>query len=283
MYAGSGVLPPPDPICVLPPRHVPPLEAALTEQRAAVIHWLASNFSAEPPSAESAESIWLASWYERVDGWWIATSYRSELQSCLPALALHLAERFHSAWRSVSRGGGANWPPPVGSPPPVSYGPECEWVHQGASELELPDFPPVGPELEVHLEALGKALPLTPLFEWLLPPQLLRSLRKSQHQTREQQRGFRGRDAVAGGGPQESRLSSRQEHLLRVEEHPIGHPQHSKRAGAPLALQLAVGAGMGVGTSVGVALSIFGALFIWQSSRRRRLQIRRKGGHAMGA
>lgn len=112
-------------LCDLPPRHVPPMEAALTEQSAAVAEWLASNFS----SFElSPASMWLVAWYERLEGWWLATPYQSQLQSCLPALGLHLAARFDHTLRQWAQRAGLHARVSTDVEPSAASTSDCEWL-----------------------------------------------------------------------------------------------------------------------------------------------------------
>jgi len=86
-------------------------------------------------------------WAHRVDCWWSAlpAASQSTLRSCAGALGLHLSARLDAA---LGR-----------TPKPTIAQPGCEWIRQGAPQLEmLPEMPPAD-GIHFRLPPLPRMLP----------------------------------------------------------------------------------------------------------------------------
>ena len=105
---------------------------------------------------------WLASWHAQLKCWILALPLptRAQLHSCMGALGLHLGSRLASLWHA--------------SPPTLEGGaisPECAWIEQPASMLELPEVPE-------FRQFEPRVAPWSPLRPHLIPDwEVLHSLR----------------------------------------------------------------------------------------------------------
>lgn len=95
----------------------------------------------------ASENDWYELWAHRVDCWWSAlpAASQSTLRSCAGALGLHLSARLDAA---LGR-----------TPKPTIAQPGCEWIRQGAPQLEmLPEMPPAD-GIHFRLPPLPRMLP----------------------------------------------------------------------------------------------------------------------------
>ena len=108
-----------------------------------------SHFPILPISHPGIYSFLFSSqlWAHRVDCWWSAlpAASQSTLRSCAGALGLHLSGRLDAA---LGR-----------TPKPTMAQPGCEWIRQGAPQLEmLPEMPPAD-GIHFRLPPLPRMLP----------------------------------------------------------------------------------------------------------------------------
>ena len=108
------------------------------------------------------ERTWWRQWNARVECWWMVTPYRTGMQACFSALGVHLAQRFEQAMRSQ----GLRYP--QGQPPKFAE-PGCEWIGDGRTQLELPDFPSLGGGLTFSLPPIPRLLPSWQHLQSLAP------------------------------------------------------------------------------------------------------------------
>ena len=106
-------------------------------------------------------SSWFDEWGAKIEAWWLATPFQSELGACTGALGLHLLSRFElalRAWRQATGGGDAGAPPPAAA---AEAG--CELLSpQTSDQLHLPEFPQFP-------DAFQGVAPLIPPIPRLLP------------------------------------------------------------------------------------------------------------------
>ena len=98
--------------------------------------------------------LWHQEWTRRIECWWIGLPVptQGQLGACMGALGLHLGSKFGAVLKSsgISRGAMDQ------ATPPAETG--CEWVSERVEQLNLPEFPEIGP-LEWTVPAIPRLLP----------------------------------------------------------------------------------------------------------------------------
>lgn len=148
-------------------------------------------YAAEMESCPAELSSWFDDWHEKVNAWWLATPWQSQLDACTGALGLHLLSRFDLALRAW-RGATASAAPP---PAPVGEA-GCDFVFDGqkggaSDSLHLPEFP----KFPDAFQGVPPVIPIPRLLPNVEPGLLSRQ----HHQQQQQSWVSTSAVSVAGG------------------------------------------------------------------------------------
>lgn len=100
--------------------------------------------------AITSEESWFEAWQDSIGCWWMGLPMptQTQLGACVGAFGLHLGSRFDSA---LGRAAGA-------SRQGVQASPDCKWVSERATQLQMPEFPDFG-GLKFSVPPLPRLLP----------------------------------------------------------------------------------------------------------------------------